>query len=56
MSPLNKVPGFQRSQPGAEWAVWKRLPAVLGWGTELPLKGLAYAADPYPPPGREAQD
>jgi hypothetical protein len=109
MSRLNKLPGFQRSRHGLEWAVWKRLPAVLGWGTALPLavaallwalapsqpdgapqdagrllftfqllglvvlhwtlvltvalacgivmlmKGPAYVADPYPPPGREPQ-
>lgn len=109
MSRLNKLPGHQRMPHGLEWAVWKRLPAVLGWGTALPMlaaaligwsapgkgamaaadggsllliyqllglavlhwtlvltvgigclivmlmKGPAYAADPYPPPGRDAQ-
>jgi len=107
MSKLNKLPGFQRSRPGLEWAICKRLPAVLAWGTALPLavatvlwalapsqpagapedagsmlliyqlvglvvlhwtlvltvaigcgivllmKGPAYCADPYPPPGRD---
>lgn len=106
---LNKLPGFQRSPHGLEWVICKRLPAVLGWGTALPLlvagllwlaspdqpngspedaasllliyqlvglvvlhwtlvltvaigcaivmlmKGPAYVADPYPPPGREPQ-
>jgi hypothetical protein len=109
MSNLNKLPGFQRSRHGLEWAICKRLPAVLAWGTALPLavaallwllapsqpagapedaasmlliyqlvglvvlhwtlvltvaigcgivmlmKGPAYSADPYPPPGRDAQ-
>ncbi len=27
MSQLNKLPGFQRSRHGLEWALWKRLPA-----------------------------
>lgn len=107
MSGLNKLPGFQRSPHGLEWAICKRLPAVLAWGTALPLlmavvlwlmapdqsaagpedagrmlliyqllglvflhwtllltlaigcaivmlmKGPAYVADPYPPPGRD---
>ncbi len=109
MTWLDKLPGFQRSPHGLEWALWKRLPAVLGWGTVLPLaaaalvwwwtprqpalagadadrllltyqlvglmilhwtlvltvaigccivilmKGPAYVADPYPPPGRDGQ-
>ena len=103
---LNKLPGFQRSAPGLEWAIWKRLPVILLAGTVLPLaaalawwlvapalptaaeqrdlwlvvyrlaavvvlhwtavftvaigcvivmlmKGPAYVADPYPPPGRD---
>jgi hypothetical protein len=109
MSAFNKLPGFQRSPHGLEWSIWKRLPAVLAWGTVLPLlvlavvwwwapspaglaavadgprlllsyqlvglvvlhwtlvltvgigcfivmlmKGPAYVADPYPPPGRDA--
>ena len=100
---LNKLDGFQRSAPGLEWALWRRLPALLGWGTALPglvaallwliapdtaadrdqwlliyrlisavvlhwslmltlaigcvivmlMKGPAYVADAYPPPGRD---
>jgi hypothetical protein len=106
MNWLNRLPGFERSLPGREWTVWKRLPAILGWGTAVPLmlavifwwmapagasaaeeralwlsiyrllglvvlhwtlvltvaigcvivmlmKGPAFVADAYPPPGRE---
>ena len=108
MSWLNRLPGFTPSAPGLEWAIWKRLPAVLFWGTVVPLamaaaawfaapglpvgaedpdvllliyqligfvvlhwtlvltltigcavvivmKGPAFVADPYPPPGREPE-
>lgn len=34
---LKRVPGFQRSPHGLEWAIWRRLPAVLAWGTVVPL-------------------
>jgi uncharacterized BrkB/YihY/UPF0761 family membrane protein len=103
---LNKLPDSQRSPPGLEWWLCKRLPLILGLGTALPLllglaswwlspaepgsaeerelllltyrliglvllhwtltatvalgclivivmKGPAYVADAYPPPGRE---
>jgi hypothetical protein len=103
---LNRLPGFQRSPPGRELALFKRLPAILLLGTALPIslalvfwwatpgqpsadeerklllltyqliglvvlhwtlvftvaigcvivlvmKGPAYVADAYPPPGRE---
>jgi hypothetical protein len=106
MNWLNKLPGFKRQRPGREWWLWKRLPAILGWGTAVPLllalgfwwtapgqpsaaeerdlmlvmyrligrlilhwtlvltlaigcvivmvmKGPAYVADAYPPPGRD---
>ncbi|PXW93358.1 hypothetical protein C7444_12010 [Sphaerotilus hippei] len=106
MNWFHKLKGFQRSAPGLEWALWRRLPALLLWGTALPalasllvhlmapdtptpgderalrlmdymligvvvldwtlvltlligcaivivMKGPAYVADPYPPPGRE---
>jgi uncharacterized Tic20 family protein len=29
MNPLNQLPGFQRSPPGLEWALLRRLPAIL---------------------------
>jgi hypothetical protein len=41
MSGLDKLPGFQRSPHGLEWAVLKRLPAVLAWGTALPMAAVA---------------
>ena len=40
MNLFNKLPGFVRSAPGWEQIIWRRLPAILLWGTLLPL-GLA---------------
>jgi hypothetical protein len=40
MNLFNKVPGFTRAAPGWEQRIWRRLPAILLWGTLLPL-GLA---------------
>lgn len=40
MNAFQRLPGHPRSPPGLEWWLWKRLPAVLAWGTALPL-GLA---------------
>ena len=40
MNQFNKLPGFVRSAPGWEQQTWRRLPAILLWGTLLPL-GLA---------------
>jgi hypothetical protein len=37
MNPFNKLPGFTRSAPGLEQRIWRRLPALLAWGTVLPL-------------------
>lgn len=37
MQAFNKLPGFQRSAPGLEHRIWRRLPATLLWGTLLPL-------------------
>jgi hypothetical protein len=103
---FKKLPGIERTPPGREWALWKRLPAILACGTAVPLlagallwwaapgqpsaaeeralwlttyqliglltvhwslvatlaigcaivivmKGPAYVADGYPPPGRD---
>lgn len=41
MTWLDKLSGFQRSLHGLEWALWKRLPAVLRWRTVLPLAAAA---------------
>jgi hypothetical protein len=37
MNLFNKLPGFTRSPPGWEQRIWQRLPAILLWGTLLPL-------------------
>jgi len=42
MNLFNKLPGFVTSAPGLEQRIWRRLPAILLWGTLLPL-GLAGA-------------
>jgi hypothetical protein len=38
---LNRVPGRQRAAAGLEWTLWRRLPAILAWGSALPLAVLA---------------
>jgi hypothetical protein len=45
---LQKLPGFTRSAPGLEWALWKKLPWIALAGTALPLGlvGLAWLAAP----------
>ncbi len=40
MNLFNKLPGYVQSAPGLEHLIWRRLPAILLWGTLLPL-GLA---------------
>jgi hypothetical protein len=37
MNLFNKLPGFVPSAPGLEHLIWRRLPAILLWGTLLPL-------------------
>ena len=37
MNLFNQLPGFVRSPPGLEQRISRRLPAVLLWGTLLPL-------------------
>lgn len=37
MNALNQLPGFQRSPHGREWALFRRLPAILVIGTALPI-------------------
>ena len=40
MNWLRKLPGFQRTDPGLEWKLWRKLPAILATGTALPLLGM----------------
>lgn len=51
MDALKKLPGFTRSAPGLEWALWKKLPWIGLAGTALPavLMGLAWMTAPEPP-------
>lgn len=37
MNWLKRLPGFQRSPAGLEWALWRKLPHILLWGTALPV-------------------
>ena len=43
MNWLQKLPGFTRSAPGLEWALWKKLPWIALAGTALPLALVALA-------------
>lgn len=36
MNAFHRLPGFQPSPPGLEHRLWRRLPALLLWGTLLP--------------------
>ena len=51
MNLFNKLPGFVRSAPGWEQRIWQRLPAILLWGTLLPLllAGMNRALAPAAP-------
>ena len=51
MNLFNKLPGFVRSAPGWEQRIWQRLPAILLWGTLLPLllAGVNHALAPSAP-------
>ena len=55
---LNRLPGFTRSAPGLEWSIWKRLPAILLWGTALllALVAAAWSTAPVVPAGAEDRD
>jgi hypothetical protein len=48
MNLFNELPGSVRSAPGWEHRIWRRLPAILLWGTLLPLvlAGLNRALTP----------
>ena len=58
MNWLKRLPGFTQSTPGLEWSIWKRLPAILLWGTALPLAValVAWFAAPSMPAGAENRD
>lgn len=51
MTAFRRLPGFTRSAPGLEHRIWRRLPAVLLWGTLLPglVAALAHALAPAAP-------
>ncbi len=53
MKLFNKLPGFERSAPGMELRIWRRLPAIVLWGTLLPL-GLAALNRAVAPPVSES--
>jgi hypothetical protein len=53
MNLFNKLPGFEPSAPGLEHLIWRRLPAILLWGTLLPL-GLAGLNRAVTPPVSES--
>ncbi|MBC7484399.1 MAG: hypothetical protein H7337_21400 [Rhizobacter sp.] len=53
MNLFNKLPGFVQSAPGLEHLIWRRLPAILLWGTLLPL-ALAGANHALAPAGPES--
>lgn len=42
MNWLNTLPGFQRSAAGVEWALWRKLPHIIVWGTALPVVVAAF--------------
>ena len=52
MNLFTKLPGFVRTAPGLEQRIWRRLPAILLWGTLLPLllAGVNHALAPAMPP------
>jgi hypothetical protein len=56
MNLFHKLPGFTRSAPGVEHRLWRRLPAILLWGTLLPLllAGLNHALSPARPGASDA--
>jgi hypothetical protein len=53
MNWLQKLPGFQRSAHGLEWALWRKLPLIMVVGTALPLMGAGavrlWATEPLSP-------
>jgi hypothetical protein len=52
MNLFSEFPGSERSAPGWERQIWRRLPAILSWGT-LPPLGLAGLNRALAPPVSE---
>jgi hypothetical protein len=53
---LDRVPGRLRAPAGLEWALWQRLPAILAWGSALPVAVLSFlwfSAPSAPTPAQE---
>ncbi len=50
IDPFGRLPGHRRSPPGLEHVIWRRLPAVLLWGTLVPmaLGGMLHLTEPDP--------
>jgi hypothetical protein len=56
MGALKRLPGYQRAPHGFEWALFKRLPAILLLGTALPALlalGFWWAAPDVPTAAEE---
>ena len=55
---LNPLPGSRRARAGLEWVLWQRLPAVLAWGSALPvavLTWLWFTTPSVPTPAQERE-
>jgi hypothetical protein len=53
---LRLAGGRQRAPAGFEWTLWQRLPAVMAWGSALPvavMTWLWFAAPSLPTPAQE---
>jgi hypothetical protein len=58
MNLFHQLPSSRRSPAGLEWALWKRLPAILAVGTLLPLvvTALVHLIAPAEATAQEARD
>jgi len=55
---LDRAPGRQRAPAGLEWRLWRRLPALMAWGSALPIAVLAwlwFTAPALPTPAQERE-
>ena len=58
MAWLDRAPGRQRAPAGLEWRLWRRLPALMAWGSALPIAVLAwlwFTAPALPTPAQERE-